>query len=133
VTVGLCWLFVPLFVFFEGSSLYQWLLAVSGFSGAICWISIAWCQIRFRKQLRAEGRNSTDLGYAAPGYPVLSYLSVWVQIACLAFVFFDEDLRSCLYLGIPCVLLPMLGVYLWDKMQAQQKDTADEFNSSKSA
>lgn len=133
VTVGLCWLFVPLFVFFEGSSLYQWLLAVSGFSGAICWISISWCQLRFRKQFLASGRKSSDLLYAAPGFPYLSYVAIWVQIASLAFVAFDADLRGCLYLGVPCVLGPMLWVYFWDKKQAKQQKLSEPEVSSKSA
>jgi AAT family amino acid transporter len=117
-TVLISWIFIPLLLFYESTSLYQWLLAVSGFSSAICWISIFWCQLRFRKKLTVDGKNAKDLPFAAPGFPYLSYFSIWIQFACLTFVVLDPELRSCLYLGLPSLLVPMAVIYLKDKKTA---------------
>ena len=120
-TTLVCWAFVPLLMVFDGSVLFTWLLAVSGFTGAICWISISWCQIRFRKRLAAEGRSGKDLIFAMPGYPYLSFFAIYAQLACLAFVVFDANLRSCLYLGVPCLLIPMAVVYLMDRRRTNSR------------
>jgi amino acid transporter, AAT family len=109
LTIGVCWAFVPLFLVFQKSAFYTWLLSVSGFTGAVCWISISWCQLRFRKRILARGYTSRDLVFAAPAFPYLSYFAIWVQIGCLVAVALNRQLRSCLVMGIPAVLIPLFA------------------------
>jgi AAT family amino acid transporter len=111
-TIVLCWAFVPMFTLFKGTAFYTWLLSVSGFTGAVCWISISWCQIRFRRRVRARGYRDEELRFAAPLYPVLSWAAVWLQIACLVLVALHPTLRACLVIGVPSLVVPMVVVQL---------------------
>ncbi|TPW21606.1 MAG: amino acid transporter, AAT family, partial [Elusimicrobia bacterium] len=96
-TILTCWLFLPLYVLFEGTSFYVWLLSVSGFTGAVCWLSISWCRLRFRKE---RGGNL---------WP--DRAAIALQLACLGLIPFNKDLRGCLLIGIPAVLAPMAAVW----------------------
>jgi AAT family amino acid transporter len=42
---------------------------VSGFSGAIAWISICWSQLNFRRRLHAEGHDIQSLRFKVPFFP----------------------------------------------------------------
>jgi amino acid transporter, AAT family len=97
-TICTTWAFLPLFVFFQRSAFYPWLLAVSGFTGAICWISISWCHVRFLK--KRDGRA-----------PFWGRLSIVIQLLCLAIVPLSEDFRGCLVIGLPALFIPMAVVY----------------------
>ena len=108
VTIAVCWAFIPFFIFFQKSSFYTWLLSVSGFAGAVCWISISWCQLRFRRRIMARGYSAKDLVYSAPAFPYLSHFAIWVQIGCLVLVALNTKLRTCLVIGVPAVLIPLL-------------------------
>lgn len=116
ITLITCWSFVFLFMFAQGTLLYKGLLAVSGFTGAICWISITWSQLRFRKRWINRGKTINELVFAAPGFPYLSYFILWTQIACLIFVVFDPELRDGLYVGLPAVLIPFVVFYIRDEI-----------------
>lgn len=106
-TVGLCWAFIPLFSLFKGTSFYTWLLSVSGFTGAVCWISISWCQLRFRRRVRARGYRDRDLPFRAPLFPYLAHVAIWAQLGCLVFVALNPTLRACLVIGVPAVIVPL--------------------------
>lgn len=106
LTIAVCWAFIPLFVFFEGTSFYVWLLSVSGFSGAICWISISWCHLKMRKKLKVKTSNWAIF---------MGYLPVIVQILCLVLTACNEKLRSCMIFGVPSLLIPLVAVYLMDR------------------
>jgi AAT family amino acid transporter len=109
------WTILPLFLLFEGTSFYTWLLSVSGFSGAICWISISWCQLRFRKRLLARGHRAEDLIFKAPGYPYLSWAAIGIQVLCLLVVALHPQLRSCLVIGVPAFVIPFVVTYVLDR------------------
>lgn len=104
-TILTCWLFLPLYVLFEGTSFYVWLLSVSGFTGAVCWLSISWCRLRFRRR-----RALTDP--AAPSSLWPDRVAIALQLACLGLIPLNKDLRGCLLIGIPAVVLPMAFVWL---------------------
>ncbi len=106
LTIGVSWAFLPLYIFFENSTFYTWLLSVSGFTGAICWISITWCQIRLRQEMKKKGQSVSSLAYAMPGFPYLSWLSFVLQAFCLGFMVLHPTLRSSLILGIPAFVIP---------------------------
>ncbi|MFZ9595523.1 MAG: amino acid permease [Bdellovibrionia bacterium] len=110
LTISVAWAFLPLYHFFENSNFYVWLLSVSGFTGALCWISITLCQIRFRKQ-GGKTQVKGNSGYQMPGFPGLSYLSLILQIICLGFLAFHPTLRTSIILGLPAFAGPAL--YVW--------------------
>ncbi len=105
LTIAMCWLVLSLYLLFEGSNFYVWLLSLSGFTGAVCWISIAFCQIRLRKLQAKEGVQRGTL-YRMPGFPILSWLSVVLQVLCVSLVVFHPNLRTALILGLPAFLIP---------------------------
>ncbi len=116
LSIGVCWLGVVLYTFDQDQNIYTYLLALSGFTGAIAWISICWSQYNFRTQLSPD--EVQQLKYKAPFFPYITQFGIWVQIACLIFVAFTAELRTSLYLGVPLLVLPML-IYRWTTMRKQ--------------
>lgn len=99
------WVFVIFYTLDQSEFVYKYLLALSGFSGALCWMSIGLTQYRFRKQAEAKGR---DLKFKTPYFPYLTLGSVALQIACLVAMVFTPDLRASLYVGVPICVIPMI-------------------------
>jgi len=108
LTIACCWLFIVLYTFDQSGWFYTYLLALSGFTGEICWISICWSQLNFRKRLLKAGYTTADLKFATPWYPILPHVAIWSQVACLVLVAWNPDLRPALYLGVPAVFVPMI-------------------------
>jgi len=104
MTIAGCWGFFPLYVFFNGTAFYTWLLAVSGFTGAVCWLSISWSHLRFVK--KRDGRA-----------PLWCYASISLQLLCLGLIPFSKEFRGCLLIGIPVLVIPILLVY-WRRKKA---------------
>lgn len=102
-----CWLIIALYTMDASETAYTYLLAVSGFTGAMAWISICWSQYNFRKALIAKGLEHT-LKYKTPFFPYVTLFGIWVQVVCLLVIAFTDDLRSTLYAGIPMLVVPML-------------------------
>ena len=115
LTLAVSWCFLPLYVFFQGSTFYVWLLSVSGFTGAICWTAISWCQIRLRREMNKNGKSASSLAFHMPGYPYLSYLSFGLQAMCLLLVALHPTLRTSLILGVPAFALPAMICWLMDR------------------
>ena len=107
VSICACWLIILLYTFDASSTAYTYLLAVSGFTGAMAWISICWSQYRFRKRLIAENKVDT-LRYKTPFFPYVTLFGIWVQAFCLIVIAFTPDLRPTLYAGIPMLVVPMI-------------------------
>jgi len=114
LSVLVCWLGVIAYMFEPAQDLYTYLLALSGFTGAIAWISICWSQYNFRKQLTPD--EVASLKYRVPLFPYITLFGIWVQVACLIFVAFTPELRTSLYLGVPLLVLPIL-IYRWKTMR----------------
>jgi len=109
ITLAMMWVMLLIAYFFSSHNVYANLLAISGFTGSICWISICWCQLKYRKT-----EHKTPL-YQIPGYPYLTQLSIILQLACLLVVILSPSLRISFYFGAPCVILPMLFYHLYHK------------------
>jgi amino acid transporter, AAT family len=92
--------------YFVGSGIYQYLLALSGFSGAIAWISISWSQYNFRKEL-ISNHSEHQLKYKAPFFPFITLFAIYSQLITLLLMLFDNELIWSLYIGLPILLLPM--------------------------
>lgn len=118
LSICACWIGVIAYTIDTSETIYTYLLALSGFSGAIAWISICWCQLNFRRRLESEGFSAKCLQFRTPLFPYLTYFGIWSQVACLVVVAFTEDLRNSLYLGIPLLIVPIM----WYKLrQLRQK------------
>lgn len=61
-------------------TLFMVLMAVSGMSGTVTWIVIAYAQYRFRREYMASGGTVAELKYAAPLFP----LCRWPASPCAA-------------------------------------------------
>jgi AAT family amino acid transporter len=117
VTLACCWLVLSLWWFTKGEGeLYLWLLSVSAFTGAICWISICWAQIVFRKRIHERGYTDADIIAPAPLSPWMPLLiGVLLEIVALVVLAFNPDLSGSLYLSVPVVVVPMLVYWIGRK------------------
>lgn len=106
-SVAGCWLFIGLRAFIpNGAELYKTLLALSGFTGGVAWLSICLSQLNFRKGVRARGEE-TALKFHAPLYPYFTQVALALQIVSLMVVVYDPTLRIAAIVGLPLVLVPM--------------------------
>lgn len=117
VSICACWAVILLYSFDPDSALYTYLLAVSGFTGAIAWISICWSQYRSRKRMIAL---STDkkLRYKTPFFPYVTLFGIWAQVFCLVVMVFEPELREALYAGVPMLIIPMAWYRLRQRRRA---------------
>lgn len=91
VTLMAIWILLFASYFFGQSMLYIALLLVSGFTGAIAWISLCWSQINFRKRLYKAGYTTADLSYKTPGSPYTGLAAIILMIICLIFLVLNQD------------------------------------------
>ncbi|MBP2652196.1 MAG: amino acid permease-associated region [Firmicutes bacterium] len=108
------WIGIALYTVDASKSLYTSLLALSGFSGAIAWISICWCQYNLRMRLRANGEEG-KLKFKTPLFPYVTLFGIWVQVACLIVAALTDDLRISLLIGVPILIIPII----WYKTRAR--------------
>ena len=117
VSICACWLVILLYTLDTSETAYTYLLAVSGFTGAMAWISICWSQYNFRKRMILLNQVSS-LKYKTPFFPYVTLFGIWIQVLCLVLIAFTDELRSTLYVGIPMMVVPMI-VYRLKKAKAQ--------------
>lgn len=122
ISICACWFVILLYSIDPNSAVYTYLLAVSGFTGALAWISICWSQYRFRRHMIAEGLEG-KLRYKTPFFPYVTLFGIWAQVFCMAVLIFDPELREALYAGIPMFVVPML-LYAWKKHHAMRLQAA---------
>lgn len=121
VSIIACWLGVAAYTLDTSLTMYTYLLALSGFTGAVAWISICWSQYNFRRSLVESGTEG-QLKFRTPFFPYVTLFGIWSQIICLIVVAFTEDLRSSLYIGIPMLILPII----WFKLRSYYRSTVSE-------
>ncbi|WP_055427442.1 amino acid permease [Bifidobacterium aesculapii] len=97
------------------STVYLVLVAVSGLATLVVWFSVCVCHIRFRREWRRDGHTPDELGYRAPGFPVLPWAAIVMCIGALVLVAFDDTQRSTLYYMVPFVALCYLGYHLLER------------------
>jgi len=119
VSICACWAVILLYSFDPNSALYTYLLAVSGFTGAIAWISICWSEYRSRKRKIAEGTERA-LRYKTPFFPYVTLFGIWAQVFCLIVMVFEPELREALYAGIPMLIFPMA----WYRLRQRHRATS---------
>lgn len=106
ISIVSCWFIILLYSFDASATVYTYLLALSGFTGAIAWISICWSQYRFRKRAVADGTFAA-LKYKTPLFPYVTLFGIWAQVFCLVVLAFEPDLRESLLVGVPFLVVPM--------------------------
>ena len=116
LSICACWAVILLYSIDPDSAVYTYLLAVSGFTGAIAWISICWSQYRRRKMMMATGADRR-LKFRTPLFPYVTLFGIWAQVFCLVVMAFTPDLQEALYAGVPMLLLPMC----WYKLRAWRR------------
>lgn len=119
VSICACWAVILLYSFDPDSALYTYLLAVSGFTGAIAWISICWSEYRSRKRKIAEGTEGA-LRYKTPFFPYVTLFGIWAQVFCLVVMVFEPELREALYAGVPMLVFPMV----WYRLRQHRRATS---------
>ena len=119
VSICACWAVILLYSFDPNSALYTYLLAVSGFTGAIAWISICWSEYRSRKRKIAEGTEGA-LRYKTPFFPYVTLFGIWAQVFCLIVMVFEPELREALYAVIPMLIFPMA----WYRLRQRHRATS---------
>jgi AAT family amino acid transporter len=117
VTLACCWIVLSLWWFTNGEGeLYLWLLSVSAFTGAVCWISICWAQVVFRRRIHERGYTDADIIAPAPFSPWMPVLiGVVLEVIALVVLAFNPDLAGSLYLSVPVVFVPMIIYWLGRK------------------
>ena len=111
LTLASIWAMLALSHFFSATNLYKVLLGVSGFTGAICWISICWSQLKFRSTLQP----GHYLPYRVKGFPYTTHAGIWLQVICLIILAFNDELRPSLYVGILAIIIPIIGYKIYYK------------------
>ncbi len=104
------WILLFVGYFFGQTMLYIALLLVSGFTGAIAWISLCWAQINFRKKLYQAGYTTKDLRYKTPGSPYTGIVAIILMVLCLIFLLLNEDksYQVAFIIGFITLIFPML-------------------------
>lgn len=59
---------------------YTWLVYVSGLSGFIAWVGIAWCHFNFRRAYLMQGHRLEDLAFKARWFPVGPIIALFLCI-----------------------------------------------------
>ena len=110
VTLLSIWVLLGVSYFFGQSMLYIALLLVSGFTGAIAWISLCWSQINFRKRLYQAGYTTADLHYKTPGSPYTGIVAIVLMGICLVFLFMNKmpAYKIAFVIGLTSFVAPML-------------------------
>ena len=116
ISICACWAVIMLYAFNPDSVIYTYLLAVSGFTGAIAWISICWRQYRSRKAMIAAGTEDS-LKYKTPFFPYVTLFGIWSQVVCLIIMVFMPDLQAAFFTGVPLLIAPMI----WYKLRARRR------------
>jgi len=124
LTLAAIWTLLLVGYFFGQTQLYVALLLISGFTGAMAWISLCWAQINFRRKLIRAGYSVADLRYHTRGSPYTGGLAIVLMLACLIFLLMSQDAtyRIAFFFGLvsfmgPVVIYLLLGLH--KKRQAQ--------------
>lgn len=110
VTLMSIWIVLLGSYFFSQTTLYISLLLISGFTGAIAWISLCWAQINFRKKLYQAGYTTAELKYSTPGAPYTGITAIILMLICLVFLFFSDDItyKIAFMVGLVSLIFPIV-------------------------
>lgn len=98
--------------FVAEDTLFTFLISVSGIGGALCWLTIALSQYRFRRQYIANGGDVADLAYAAPLFPVTPILCILINLGVFVAMAFDATQRLSLFIAFGTVVMSYMVYYI---------------------
>ena len=91
----------------EGLPLYANMLGISAFIGNLCWLSIIWSQVKFRKELKKRGYDPEKVLIARSKlYPGLQYFCMVIMIGAMATLLFEEGSMPVFVIAVLCVFVP---------------------------
>jgi len=111
----------------KGSTIFTWLLSLSGLSNFFTWGSICFAHIQFRKAWAKAGRTTDDLPFAAMFGTIGSWIGLALNILCLIAQFYvalfpiggtptlGAEYFFESYLAAPVVILFFVGYKVWYK------------------
>ena len=133
-TLLCCWITLVVNVKYGESDAYAILLSVSGFTGAICWISICLSQVMFRRKVMSRGYAVSQIKSAAPFSPWLP-LAIGVGLQGLGLMLMlgdprtlfsggfsgymgsgDPVLQKAFFASIAALVLPMVIFWIAERM-----------------
>lgn len=112
-----------------GSTVFDWLSAISGLSTLITWLAICLCHIRFRRAWKVQGHSVEELPFQAMGGVWGSWLGVVLIVLVLIAQFYvaiwpvggvsGSNARAesffQAYLAMPIMLAMWVGGYIWKR------------------
>jgi amino acid transporter len=109
----------------NGSTVFTWLLSISGLSNFFTWGSVCYAHIRFRKAWALNGRTTDDLPFTAMFGVIGSWIGLGLNILCLIAQFYvalfpiggSPDAMAFFesYLAAPVVILFFVGYKVYYK------------------
>lgn len=129
VTLIAIWFLLLISHFYAQSTLYIALLLVSGFTGAIAWISLCWSQINFRRKLYQAGYTTDDLHYKTPGAPYTGIIAIILMLICMFFLLFDNDIsyRIAFVIGTLTFVVPII-IYKYAGLEKNREQILTDNN-----
>jgi amino acid transporter len=106
----------------SGSTIFDWLLALSGISNFFIWGSICLAHIRFRQAWLLNGHTTKELAYAAPFGVVGSWIGLSLNVLCLIAEFYvsvapkDAQIFFENYLAAPLVIVLFVSWMAYTKL-----------------
>ncbi|KAJ5344330.1 Amino acid/polyamine transporter I [Penicillium brevicompactum] len=105
----------------SGSTIFDWLLALSGIGDFFVWGSICLAHIRFRSAWAHNGHTVKELAFAAPLGVIGSYIGLGLNVLCLIAEFYvavaPKDVENFFqsYLAAPVIIALFLGWLVYTK------------------
>lgn len=117
------WALLGVGYFFGQTKLYIALLLVSGFTGALAWISLCAAQISFRKRLYQAGYSTKDLRYVTPYSPYTGIVAIVLMLISLFFLAFNKDpvYKLAFAIGLVSFIVPIVFYKLFDLSKKSRK------------
>jgi amino acid transporter len=122
------------------SEAFTWMLAISGLSLILAWLSVCLCHIRFRAAWKKQGRRLDELAFKSQTGVVGSYIGLIFNCLVLVAPFWigawpigygemsaGEQVLNFFqaYLAAPIVILCYVGFKVWKKTSIQRAATID--------
>jgi amino acid transporter len=122
------------------SEAFTWMLAISGLSLILAWLSVCLCHIRFRAAWKKQGRRLDELAFKSQTGVVGSYIGLIFNCLVLVAQFWigawpigygemsaGEQVLNFFqaYLAAPIVILCYVGFKVWKKTSIQRAATID--------
>ncbi|KAH6851100.1 amino acid permease/ SLC12A domain-containing protein [Chaetomium sp. MPI-CAGE-AT-0009] len=120
----------------QGTTVFDWLLALSGLAALFTWGSICLAHIRFRTAWLKQGHSLDEIPFRAVGGVYGSYLGLGLNILCLIAQLYvsicpvgggfnDAEGFFKSYLAMPVVIVFWIGGFLWKRTGWLRTDQID--------